>query len=406
MTRLTSRRPRALARICCVGVCVILGAQPVSAQPEEAPRRPRLRASADTNDWVEYQNHAMNIIVTNPRDAAAALYWAERLEPLRAEPTYARWAALWMTRPQLLRDYWTGAEKVLKSPDVLRLDSLNYTARLRNPMVNQAARRLVMHAMLDHVAGPGRWQWNRNPEMLAWLDYTNGSFTRAAARLGEVIAKDPEKHYQLRYTRALAFYAMQHLDSAATELDQLIAEMRRRDEKELVYFYDSKAMFEYAAGVTRAEGLRFEEARQAFMRALSEDLAFYPAHRGLAAMSLALGDTSMAIKEYELALELNPDDLVTRYYFGLALMNAGRRDEAIGHLMFVVDAEPYFAAPYYYIGRMLESRGRQADAMRYYGEFIPRAPRSQAPAVAVVQGRLSALAASGITPTPWPGGEQ
>lgn len=364
------------------------------------PRRPALKASADTNDWMEYQRYAMNIIVANPGRAADALYWAERLDPMRAEPTISRWAALWMARPKLLADYWTGSEKIRNSPSVRRIDSLNYAARLRDPMVNQAVRLLVAQTIINHFAGRGNWEWDREPEVQAWLNYTRGNFSRAAAELAPVIDKDPEKHNALRYTRALAFAGMQEFDSAAAELTRLVAEMRRRDEKEMVYFYNSKAMFEYATGVMHVQARKFDEARQAFMRALTEDLAFYPAHRGLGALALGMGDTAMAITEYQQALELKPDDVVTRYYLALVLTNARRRDEAIEHLQFVVDAEPYFPEPWYYLGRILEARGRQAEALAYYSGFIARAPRSQAAGIALVQDRIAALAAAGVVAVP------
>jgi tetratricopeptide (TPR) repeat protein len=364
------------------------------------PRRPALKAAADTNDWMEYQQYAMSIIVANPGRAADALYWAERLDPTRAEPTMSRWAALWMLKPQLLADYWQGSEKVRNSPAVRRLDSLNYAARLRDPMVNQAVRLLVVQTMINRLAGRENWEWNREPEVRAWLDYTRGDFARAAAELATVIKRNPEKHHALRYTRALALAAMQEFDSAAAELTHLVAEMHRRDEKEIVYFYNSKAMFEYATAVMHVEARKLDEARQAFMRALTEDLAFYPAHRGLAALSLGMGDTAMAITEYQQALELQPHDVVTRYYFALLLMNVRRRDEAIEHLQAVVEAEPYFPLPYYYLGRLLETRGREAEALAHYSGFVSRAPRSQAAGIAVAQGRIAALAAAGVVAAP------
>ena len=391
----------ALASCCAVAwVSSLATSAAAQGKDEPVPRRPALKASADTNDWMEYQRYAMNIIAANPSRAADALYWAERLDPTRAEPPMSRWAALWMTKPHLLADYWTGSEKIRNSPSVRRLDSLNYAARLRDPMVNQAVRLLIVQAGLNHLTGRGNWEWDREPEMRAWLDYARGNFSHAAAQLARVIDKDTEKHNALRYTRALAFAGMQEFDSAAAELTRLVAEMHRRDEKEIVFFYDSKAMFEYATGVMHVEARKFDEARQAFMRALTDDLAFYPAHRGLGALALGMGDTAMAITEYQQALEVAPDDVVTRYYFALVLANARRRDEAIEHLQFVVDAEPYFPQPWYYLGRILEARGRQAEALAYYNGFVSRAPRSQAAGIALVQGRIAALAAAGVVAVP------
>ena len=395
---------RSVHALCCAAAWIMASAGSAGGQgkAEPVPRRPALKASADTNDWMEYQQYAMNIIVANPGRAAEALYWAERLEPTRAEPTMARWAALWMTRPKLLGDYWMGSEKIRNSPAVRRLDSLNYSARLRDPMVNQAVRLLVAQTMLNHLVGRGNWEWDREPEVKAWLDYTTGHFARAAAGLATVIEKDPEKYHGLRYTRALALAGMQEYDSAAAELTRLVEEMRQRDEEEIVYFYNSKAMFEYATGVMHMQARKFEDARQAFMRALTEDLAFFPAHRALGALALGRGDTATALTEYQLALELKPDDVVTRHYFALLLFNARRHDAAIEHLRFVIEAEPYFPDPYYYLGRILEARGQRAEALEHYAGFVARAPRSQSAGVALVKGRMSALEAAGVTPVPPP----
>lgn len=403
-----TRSPSAPSSLLLAAACVALLGSPLDAQAgrEKEPRRPSLKAAADTNDWREYYNYAMGLVATRPGPAADALYWAERLDPTRAEPMYARWAALWMNQPQLLKDYAEGSERVLNSAAAQRIDSLNWTARLRNPMVNQGIRRLLLKAMYDHTEGAGNWEWSMEPTNRAWLDYTEANFKRSAERFGAIIAKDPRRHYHLRFDRALAFYAMNQFDSAATELTTLVEELHRRDQKRLVYFYDSKAMFEYSVGLLHTAARRYEEARQAFMRALSDDLAFYPAHGALGTISLALGDTATAISEYNQAVELNPSDEVIRYDFALVLMNAGQHAAAMEHLRFVVRSEPYFASPYYYLGRILDSQGKHAEAMTYYDAFLARAPRTLGQAVTFVRGRMTEFSNAGVVAVPIPASAQ
>ena len=381
-------------------IALTVGSLQAQDRPDKEPRRPSLKASADSNDWREYYNLAMSWVATRPALAADALYWAERLDPSRAEPTYARWAALWINQPRLLKDYSEGSERVINSPAVQRLDSLNYMARLRNPMVNQGIRRLVLKAMYDHAEGEGNWEWSMELENRAWLDYTEGNYQRAVERFGTIIERNPDRKYYLRWDRALAFYSMSQFDSAAAELTKLVEELHRRDQKRLVYFYDSKAMFEYSVGLLHSAAGRYEEARQAFMRALSDDLAFYPAHGALGTISLALGDTATAIAEYQQAVELNGSDEIIRYDFALVLMNAGKHAEAIEHLRYVIKSEPYFASPYYYLGRILDSQGKHAEAMSYYDAFLARAPRSLAQAVTLVRGRMAEFSKAGIVAVP------
>src|SRR5688500_12160091 len=194
MTRVNgTRRDGAMRMLLVVGAFAGLSAAPLEAQDwlEKPPRRPSLKAGADTNDWREYYNHAMSLVATRAGLAANALYWAERLDPTRAERTYARWAVLWINQPRMLRDYYDGSERVINSPAVRRLDSLNYLARLRNPMVDQGIRRLMLKSMYDYADGVGNWEWSMAPENRAWLDYTEGNYKQAVERYGRIIARNP-----------------------------------------------------------------------------------------------------------------------------------------------------------------------------------------------------------------------
>src|SRR5574338_149167 len=100
-------------------------------------QRPRLAAQADTNDWEAYFDYAVSWLRAQPMRARLGFYWAQRLDPSRAEPLYGRWVAYWMGRPSLWEDYVRERESVVNSAQVLQVDSLYTRALQRNPFVAQ-----------------------------------------------------------------------------------------------------------------------------------------------------------------------------------------------------------------------------------------------------------------------------
>src|SRR5712692_402598 len=63
------------------------------ARWQQPPRRPRLAAEADTNDAVSYYQLGVERLERNPDAAAAAFYWAARLDPLSAQAWYGQYVA-------------------------------------------------------------------------------------------------------------------------------------------------------------------------------------------------------------------------------------------------------------------------------------------------------------------------
>ena len=329
-------------------------------------RRPKLSSAADPNDWEGYFDYGVEQLRRDARKAEAAFYWASRIDPSRAEPLYGRWVAYWMRRPAWFEEYVKGNPGLLTAPAVVEVDSLYLRALCRNPLMPRTLTVLVYDQL------PGRWSGDRFTT--AVLDYSRGRYADAAAAFGRLVRDDPVANYRVRYDRALAFTAMQRFDSAAVEIAALLEEMRRRDEKQLTYSYQSKELIEYALGLLNlARGDR-AAGRAAFQRALVENLAFSPAHGALGEMALATRDTKAALDEYGQAVELDGTDGVQRYHYGSALATAGRQEEAELQLRKAIELEPLFAPPYFTLGAVLEARGLRAQALAAYRDYVQRAP--------------------------------
>jgi superkiller protein 3 len=172
--------------------------------------------------------------------------------------------------------------------------------------------------------------------------------------------------------------------------------LRARDRKKLVRAYESKEMLEYMLGAAYERERDWAAARDAYGRALAENLSFYMAHAALAGVARQQGDMATAQQEYEMAVMLRPDDALLRFEYGRALLDAQprRNAEAEAQLRSAVGLNPHFALAYYNLAVALENQDRGPEAAFQYMQYLERAPRSQARLVAHARTRASALMAS------------
>ncbi len=383
------------------GICALLLAltAPLLAQKKEKePNRPKLDAALDTNDWQAYYQVGMSVVSPRPDKAVDYFYWASRLNPARAEPLYARWAALWMTKKELLVEYRKGAEYVVNSGEAQHIDSLAQMAFRRNPFVHEGLERVLLTAMYDSRDGRGNWEWSADDENLAWLAYTERRFATAATLFGQLLAKSPNRYY-LHAQRASAFQGMHQYDSALTELKALIDAMNKRDRKRLVAFYQSRAQYWYSIGILHQLMHDLPAAREAFGNALTEDLSFYMAHGALGAVALSQNDTTTALNEYGQAVQINGVDPVLRHDYGLILLATRKYDESATQLAKAIELDPWFASAYMYLGSALDGQGKKAEALAQYSQFLSLAPRAMAKQMDMVKKRMAELGQVSAGPT-------
>ena len=99
-------------------------------------------------------------------------------------------------------------------------------------------------------------------------------------------------------------------------------------------------------------------------------------HRTLALQADANGDRAEAVRQFRLALELEPDDADLQLSLGMALDRAGRAREALVELEAALRLDPQSAQAHYNIGTLLERAGRDAGAIERYAAAAERAPES------------------------------
>jgi tetratricopeptide (TPR) repeat protein len=367
-------------------LCLTSGA----AIAQKAPKRPELFAGADTNSWFTYYQAGLSNLRRRPDLADGDFYWAARLNPGAPEPLYAGWVAYWKRRPDRFWDYVAGKRFVVESKDVQHIDSLRLKALQMNPLMYQGL-------WIELFEDEGPLNMSLDPALQGIVAYAHGNPMKAAERLGVAVKSRDNRSF--RYDRALALYQIAQYDTAANELQILIDDMKKREEKKLVRMYESKQMYEYAIGILMLAKGDTTAARDALGKALTEDLSFAPAHVALAHLAAATGDTATAVQELSQAVEIDSTNVVAHYELGVHLMMQNKTDEAKVQLRKAIALEPYYAQPYFPLAYILEFDENNKEAAEMYLAYAARATRSEEQRANLARTKAAALekAASGGT---------
>lgn len=375
---------------------------------QSAPRRPRLPESADSNAARSYYALGLQQLASRPRDAAAAFYWASRLEPGAPEPWYAQRVALLLSNEARLWGYMDFNRGVILSPEVQRIDSLYLKALMIDPMFFQNLNgQLVMQYLTRRIR-----QENRNagvnlsdqtelelfieqyanrffPADAGMLAYSKGQFEFAANSWGLAMTQEP-RFWRLHEDRANAFYQLGRMDSARVQMLAAIEKATTADTSQVRFFYESKAQWRYSLGRILEREQNWDGAREAYQQTLVEDLGYYPAHIRLAYIALRTRDTAQAMTEFGRAADAAEREYLPQLLYGEALINAGRYDSAVVRLRQAVALEPHAGIARRLLARALDGAGDAAAARDAWRTYIGMARRDD-PNLAVARQRLAAL---------------
>jgi len=87
-------------------------------------------------------------------------------------------------------------------------------------------------------------------------------------------------------------------------------------------------------------------------------------------------DTTTALSELDLAVQIAGDEPFLRYLYGWALAAAGKYQEASEQLKQAVTLEPYFALPHVTLGQVYEQLHDGKNAQAAYTAYLARASQN------------------------------
>lgn len=403
---IVARRGRRVVAATLVFVCAGLAPATAAAQDTPAagpsstggePIRPPVAEGADPNDWEAYFDRGVQLFREAPAEAGPYFYWASRLDPSRAEPLFARWANfLFRARNEdiyaiVRRDY-----SVFERPDFAKADSLRVRALMRNPFVHRGLESLAYDRL------PGDFRGGR--DVRAWIAYTEGKFKQAVEMHTRTIERGGPDAVWNRFDRSLASVAAGDLPSGLADLQELVAELRRREEAQaLLEFYVSKEHLLYMIGLVHNQMGDRVASRDAFGEALLEDASFAYGYVGLAALDRAARRHADAAGEFSQAVALAGDDGYLHYLHAEVLFDLRRYAAAASALEQAIALEPWYALPHYLMGRVRERQGREDDAYPHYERFVALSTAGDSRAKSMrLRLRLRAQAAADTTSTRTP----
>lgn len=366
-----------------------------AAQSRNPPKRPRLDAGADTNDARAYYDYGLALLKREPWKAAAAFYWASRIEPGWSETFYAQRVAGLLAQEHLLIGYLEGMRSVIASRQAQQLDSLEYEAERLDPFFVRDLDEALFAGYLVALYKQERRRAGARPldalgeselnflveqylrsgvsiPLRAALAASRRRFVEALAFYGQLVEQARFKA-QIRTERARIFYVIGAHDSALAELHAALSELRQKDTVRFTPIYVSKELLEHAVGMIEEAAGDTAAARAAYGRALQENLGYAPAHVRLAGLELLAGDTAKALLELGLAVQVAPNEAPQRVGYALLLAQTGRRDEASRQVRRAAELEPYYAMPHYVLGYVAELQGNRDEALAGYRAFLARA---------------------------------
>jgi Tfp pilus assembly protein PilF len=385
-----------MRRLLVLGLLTLMVAPALGAQQTEVARkRPALSSEADTNDADAYYRLGHGTVHSNPSAAADAFYWATRLNPNAAHAFYGRYATLLLEDPRFLVRYLNEDKKLADSPRRKQIDSLFMRALMLDPFFFRKYEHLMIRELFRREGASDRvfaqWVQRSPPRIQALVAYCEGRFADALRYYASALPKSKQKAW-LRFERARTFYLMDDNASALTELAAALEELRKRDSEDLVVAYNSKALLEFSIGRLHERMGDLDAAREAYGRALQEDLAFYPAHVELGMIALQRADTASALSELAVAIDVHPSEPMLRLFYGYLLSAIKRYSEAEAQLARAIALEPEYARSYQLLGEVYEAQQRRGEAIAHYEGYLARAARSDAPREDIVR-RIETLRA-------------
>jgi TolB-like protein/Tfp pilus assembly protein PilF len=199
----------------------------------------------------------------------------------------------------------------------------------------------------------GRFFWNKRSGV---------DLRKAIEYFHQAIAKDPD--YGLAYAGLADSYLL--LPNYGNASTQESIPPARDALKRALELDDSLAEAYASSGLLNTLEVHLERAITDFERAIQLKPNYATAHHWLMLGHLSLGHFDLAITEAKRALELDPLSVIINADFAWAYFCARRFDQAEAQARKTLEIDPRFFLAHYYLGEVLQLKGRLAEAISEY----------------------------------------
>ncbi len=199
----------------------------------------------------------------------------------------------------------------------------------------------------------GRFFWNKRngDDLRKAIDYFN-----------QAIAKDPG--YALAYVGLADSYLLFPNYAAVSPVDSIPP--ARSAIKKALELDDSLAEAHASADLLATVELKLQPAIDELKRAADLEPNYATAHHWLALAWMTVGQFDPAIAEAKRALELDPLSLIINADFSWLYLCSRHYDEAEAQARKALEIDPHFFLAHYYLGEILQFKGRLTDAIAEY----------------------------------------
>ena len=176
--------------------------------------------------------------------------------------------------------------------------------------------------------------------------------------------------------------------ASAAALVLLALALRSRDQ--LRYWRDGEALFRHSLEVTEnnyfahnnlgaalVDKGQAEEAIRQFQEAIRLRPDEANAHHNLGNALLKQGQTDAAISQFQLAARLKPESATIHYNLGIALGNQGQTDAAISQLQEAIRLKPAYPEALGTLAGAFDGQGKYAEAIRLYQAALKSKPNQE-----------------------------
>ncbi len=230
-----------------------------------------------------------------------------------------------------------------------KLTGSEKTAIAKRPTANPEAYELYLK---------GRFFWNKR---------TGADLRTAIEYFNQALSKDPS--YALAYAGLADSYGLLEAYGAASPADSF--PQAKAAAKKALELDDTLAEAHTSlASVLNDYDFDFEQSLKEFERAIQLNPNYATAHHWYSSNLVALGQFDRAVAEEKRAVELDPLSLVINATLGNAYFFARRYDEAIAQLHKTIKMDPRFYLAHWTLGQVWQLKGNLNEAIAEYRKAV------------------------------------